>query len=255
MERNQYAATRVGQIIFEHLSESGLTYTELAGRIGVNGTKMKNLCAGRHYLPLELIEPIVEALEIEPENFTGVVLCQYGSECAVQYIAKVFGDARSARNTSSEGDPRDQSNKDALQESCIDLEPEAQNLNHIQGDAESKSGASQVDIDFWRILKRGFRTGLSDRGIAVGEKDLILALRFMLEEIETSGLHVVPWKPTSQQHQAIKEALEEKKRMSIRWVRTRTKQRWRYKAAVEAAPNWRHGYELDKKVEEEEPGE
>lgn len=128
-------------------------------------------------------------------------------------------------------------------------------MNHTQGDTESRSSASQVGVDFWRILKKGFRTGLSDRGIVVGEKDLILALRFMLEEIESSGLHVAPGKPTSQQHQAMKEALDEKKRMSTRWVKTRTKLRWRYQAAVNAAPNWRHGYELDKKAEDEEPEE
>ncbi len=76
--------------------------------------------------------------------------------------------------------------------------------------------------------------------------------RFMLEQIETSGLRVVPVKPTSQMQQAIKQALDEGKRMSIAWVKQRTKQRWRYQAAIDAAPSWRRGYELDRKAPHEE---
>jgi uncharacterized protein with von Willebrand factor type A (vWA) domain len=45
--------------------------------------------------------------------------------------------------------------------------------------------------------------------------------------------------------QAIKQALDQGKRMSVAWVKPRTKQRWRYQAAIEAAPDWRRGYLLD----------
>lgn len=79
--------------------------------------------------------------------------------------------------------------------------------------------------------------------------------RFMLEHIEASGLRVVPVRPNSRMHLAIKEALDQGKRMSTRWVGRHTKQRWRYQAAIDAAPSWRRGYEMDKKTEDEEPEE
>lgn len=103
----------------------------------------------------------------------------------------------------------------------------------------------QLDRDTWRILKKALKTGLSDRGICVGDDEASLITRFMLEQIETSGLRIVPAKPTSEMQQAIKEALDQGKRMSVTWVKPRTKQRWRYQAAIDAAPSWRRGYELD----------
>jgi hypothetical protein len=104
---------------------------------------------------------------------------------------------------------------------------------------------SQLDLDTWRILKKALKTGLSDRGIRVDDQEASLMTRFMLEQIETSGLRIVPTKPTSEMQHAIKEALDPGKRMSVTWVKPRTKQRWRYQAAIDSAPSWRRGYELD----------
>lgn len=114
---------------------------------------------------------------------------------------------------------------------------------------------SQLDLDTWRILKKALKTGHSDRGICVGDDEASLITRFMLEQIETSGLRIVPAKPTSEMQQAIKEALDQGKRMSATWVKPRTKQRWRYQAAIDAAPSWRRGYELDRKARYGQPEE
>lgn len=114
---------------------------------------------------------------------------------------------------------------------------------------------SQLDLDTWRILKKALKTGLSDRGIRVHDQEASLMTRFMLEQIETSGLRIVPTKPTSEMQRAIKEALDEGKRMSVTWVKPRTKQRWRYQAAIDAAPSWRRGYELDQVVRSGQPDE
>jgi len=113
----------------------------------------------------------------------------------------------------------------------------------------------QLDRDTWRILKKALKTGLSDRGVCVGDDEASLITRFMLEQIEKSGLRIVPAKPTSEMQQAIKKALEEGKRMSVTWVKPRTKQRWRYQAAIDAAPSWRSGYELDRVVRSGQPDE
>ncbi len=112
---------------------------------------------------------------------------------------------------------------------------------------------SQADIDTWRILKKALRTGLSDRGFKIDAEQASLITRFMLEQIETSGLRIVPVKPTTEMQQAIKHALDPGKRMSVAWVRPRTKQRWRYQAAIDAAPNWRLGYELDRDADDGQP--
>lgn len=114
---------------------------------------------------------------------------------------------------------------------------------------------SQLDLDTWRILKKALKTGISDRGIRVDDQEASLITRFMLEQIETSGLRIVPAKPTSEMQQAIKDALGQGKRMSVAWVKPRTKQRWRYQAAIDAAPSWRRGYELDQVVRSGQPDE
>lgn len=113
--------------------------------------------------------------------------------------------------------------------------------------------ASQADVDTWRILKKALRTGLSDRGFAIEPDEASLIARFMLEQIETSGLRVVPVKPTTEMQRAIRHALDQGKRMSVAWVKPRTKQRWRYQAAVEAAPSWRRGYLHDLGIDDEQP--
>lgn len=114
---------------------------------------------------------------------------------------------------------------------------------------------SQLDLDTWRILKKALKTGLSDRGIRVDDQEASLMTRFMLEQIETSGLRIVPTKPTSEMQHAIKEALDQGKRMSVTWVKPRTKQRWRYQAAIDAAPSWRRGYALDQVGGQGQPDE
>lgn len=112
---------------------------------------------------------------------------------------------------------------------------------------------SQADIDTWRILLKALKTGLSDRGLTIDAVNASLITRFMLEQIEASGLRVVPVKPTTEMQQAIKQSLDQGKRMSVAWVKPRTKQRWRYQAAVEAAPDWRRGYLQDLGLESEKP--
>jgi hypothetical protein len=118
-------------------------------------------------------------------------------------------------------------------------------IHHISTESPSDRTNSQLDLQTWRILKKALKTGLADRGIVVGEDEASLMTRFMLEQIETGGLRIVPVKPTTEMQQAIKQALDQGKRMSVAWVKPRTKQRWRYQAAVEAAPNWRRGYLQD----------
>lgn len=125
--------------------------------------------------------------------------------------------------------------------------------HHLPAKDRLDIATSQLDLDTWRILKKALRTGLSDRGIVVGDNEASLMTRFILERIETSGLRVVPVKPTSEMQQAIKQALDQGKRMSVAWVKQRTKQRWRYQAAIDAAPSWRRGYELDQKAEDGQP--
>lgn len=108
---------------------------------------------------------------------------------------------------------------------------------------------SQADIDTWRILKKALKTGLSDRGFTIDAEEASLVTRFMLEQVESSGLRLVPIKPNSQMQLAMRHALDNGKRMSVNWVQQRTKQRWRYQAAIEAAPSWRRGYELDNRAD------
>ncbi|MBB2834023.1 UNVERIFIED_ORG: hypothetical protein GGD51_004178 [Rhizobium esperanzae] len=118
---------------------------------------------------------------------------------------------------------------------------------------DQKAALSQADIDTWRILKKALRTGLSDRGFKIEAEEASLVARFMLEQIETCGLRVVPVKPTTEMQHAIKQALDQGKRMSVGWVKPRTKQRWRYQAAIDAAPSWRRGYLLDQGADDGQP--
>lgn len=113
-------------------------------------------------------------------------------------------------------------------------------------DEDRNSAASQADIDTWRILKKALRTALSDRGFTIGAKEVCLITRFTFEYLEACGLRITPLKPTRMMQQAIKQALDQGKRMSLNWVKQRTKQRWRYQAALEAAPSWRRGFEHER---------
>ncbi|MBY3027457.1 hypothetical protein [Rhizobium leguminosarum] len=113
--------------------------------------------------------------------------------------------------------------------------------------------SSQADIDTWRILEKAVNAGLADRGFKIDAAEASLVTRFIMEHIETSGLRVVPVKPTAEMQQAIKQALDRGKRMSVAWVKPRTKHRWRYQAAIDAAPNWRRGYILDQGADGGQP--
>lgn len=105
--------------------------------------------------------------------------------------------------------------------------------------------ADQQARQTWQILRNGLKSALADRGHAVDVRDLALITRFMLEYIEERGLLVVPRKPTRKMQAAIKDALNSGNRLSISWVDPWTKQRWRYFAALDAAPNWRIGYQAE----------
>ncbi|MBY3211506.1 hypothetical protein [Rhizobium laguerreae] len=118
---------------------------------------------------------------------------------------------------------------------------------------DQNAAPSQADIDTWRILKKALKTALSDRGFNIEAEEASLVTRFMLEQIETSGLRVVPAKPTTEMQHAIKQALDQGKRKSVAWVEPRTKQRWRYQAAIDAAPNWRRGYLVDQGADRGQP--
>lgn len=101
------------------------------------------------------------------------------------------------------------------------------------------------DVQTWQILRNGLESALADRRHAVEHHDLVLITRFLLEYVEERGLVVVPRKPTRKMQNAIKDAMKKGKRLSISWVDPRTKGRWRYFAALDAAPKWRVGYEAE----------
>lgn len=103
----------------------------------------------------------------------------------------------------------------------------------------------QRDIDTWRALRNSVREAFSSRELKPTDKDLNLVTRFALEEMEQRGFRIVPDKPIREMHVAVQEALRKGKRRSITWVGTRTKNLWRYVAALDAAPSWRRGYAAD----------
>lgn len=104
----------------------------------------------------------------------------------------------------------------------------------------------QIDLSTWHALRNSVRTALADRNVVVSDNDTDLIARFVFEEVERRGLRIVPLKPTRRMQEAIDRALDMGKRLSVAWVRNRTKHRWRYTAALEAAPDWRRGYEADR---------
>lgn len=60
--------------------------------------------------------------------------------------------------------------------------------------------------------------------------------------MEARGLRIVPAQPDRIMQDAINHALDRGKRLSIAWVGERHKNTWRYRAALDAAPDWRKGY-------------
>lgn len=104
----------------------------------------------------------------------------------------------------------------------------------------------QLGAAVWGMVKNALIAGLADRRIKLPDEEVRLVTRFMLEHLEAKGQRIVPVKATLDMHEAMRVALDEGKRMSLKWVQFKTKQRWRYQAALEAAPDWRLGYEQDR---------
>ncbi|NOV15446.1 hypothetical protein E5S70_04975 [Ensifer adhaerens] len=110
--KNPRAAIEVGQMIVAHLNKSDLSMEQLAERLRLKpGAKMINLLTGRHYFPLDLIQPTVEALEMEPAEFTRAVLRQYYCRDSVDYLFKVIGDAALTTSKFKNDEPREKSDK------------------------------------------------------------------------------------------------------------------------------------------------
>jgi hypothetical protein len=105
--------------------------------------------------------------------------------------------------------------------------------------------ATQMEMNTWHAMRNSFRTALTDRGLAIGENELRLVTRFALEEMESRRYRLLRVKPTAEMQAPVRRALDEGKRQSVNWVGPRVKNRWRYRAAIEAAPNWRRGYDHD----------
>jgi hypothetical protein len=102
--------------------------------------------------------------------------------------------------------------------------------------------ATQQDNDFWRGVRNGIQAALEARAITAAPKDVSLITRFALEEIERRGYRLVPVKPTREMQDAVKHAMDKGRRQSISWVSAKLKNRWRFLAVVDAAPQWRNGY-------------
>lgn len=103
----------------------------------------------------------------------------------------------------------------------------------------------KLGVGLWGVVKNALTAGLADRGIELPDDEVRLVTRFTLEHLEAKGQRIVPVKATLDMHEAMRVALDEGKRMSLKWVQGKTKQRWRYQAALDAAPDWRLGYQQE----------
>lgn len=104
----------------------------------------------------------------------------------------------------------------------------------------------KLGVGLWGVVKNALTAGLADRGIKLADEEVRFVARFMLEHLEAKGQRIVPVKATLDMHEAMRVALDEGKRMSLKWVQGKAKQRWRYQAALDAAPDWRLGYEQER---------
>ncbi len=111
--------------------------------------------------------------------------------------------------------------------------------------ALSDDARLMLGVGLWGMVKNALAAGLADRGVKLPDEELRLITRFMLEHLEAKGQRIVPVKATLDMHEAMRVALDEGKRMSLKWVQGKTKQRWRYQAALDAAPDWRLGYQQE----------
>ena len=103
-----------------------------------------------------------------------------------------------------------------------------------------------LGVGLWGMVKNALAAGLADGGVKLPDEEVRFVTRFMLEHLEAKGQRIVPVKATLDMHEAMRVALNEGKRMSLKWVQGKTKQRWRYQAALDAAPDWRLGYQQDR---------
>ncbi len=107
--------------------------------------------------------------------------------------------------------------------------------------ALSDDARLMLGVGLWGMVKNALAAGLADRGVKLPDEEVRLVTRFMLEHLEAKGQRIVPVKATLDMHEAMRVALDEGKRMSLKWVQAKTKQRWRYQAALDAAPTGASG--------------
>lgn len=119
--------------------------------------------------------------------------------------------------------------------------------------ALSDDARLMLGVGLFGMLKNALAAGLADRGVKPPDEEVRLVTRFMLEHLEATRQRNVPVKATLDMHEAMRVALDEGKRMSLKWVQAKTKQRWRYQAALDAAPNWRLGYQQETERQDPRP--
>lgn len=101
------------------------------------------------------------------------------------------------------------------------------------------------DLELFRTIRNALTAAAHDRGQDWPEADQRMIARFFLEYIEAKKLRIVPIQPDRLMQDAINHALDKGKRMTIAWVGKRHKNTWRYRAALDAAPCWKNGYDAD----------
>ncbi len=87
--------------------------------------------------------------------------------------------------------------------------------------ALSDDARLMLGVGLWGMVKNALAAGLADRGVKLPDEEVRLVTRFMLEHLEAKGQRIVPVKATLDMHEAMRVALDEGKRMSLKWVRRR----------------------------------
>lgn len=75
-----------------------------------------------------------------------------------------------------------------------------------------------LGVGLWGMVKNALAAGLTDRGVKLPDEEVRFVTRFMLEHLEAKGQRIVPVKATLDMHEAMRVALDEGKRMSLKWV-------------------------------------
>lgn len=107
------------------------------------------------------------------------------------------------------------------------------------------SAPHQSDIDAWRRVMNSLRVALEARRVTLHDHDLRLVARFFMEETERKGDRLVPAKANNRMMAASRNALRHCHRASFGKLGERKKHKYRWKAAIQAAPDWRQGYNCD----------